>query len=469
MSQQTPHVVIVPSPGIGHLVPFIEFAKHLVQHHKFRVTCIIPTVGSPSDADRAALSSLPPTINHVFLPPIVVSFDDHSTAESNENTNPLIFAVTRSLPPLRDVLKSLMSTTHVVAFVADLFSTVSFDVAFEFNLTPYLFFPSNAMALSFVFYLPKLDEMVSCEFKDLPEPVQIPGCVPVHGRDLLEPVQNRQSEVYRWFFDITKRHVGLAKGIIVNTFMDMEARALKALLEEPGKPPVYPIGPLTRVGSSDPDDVSGSNCLTWLDDQPSRSVLFVSFGSGGTLSRAQLNELAFGLEMSQQRFIWVVRTPNDESSSAAYLRDQISDQKNPLDFLPEGFLERTKDRGITIPRWGQQVQILSHGSTGGFLTHCGWNSVLESVVNGVPLLAWPLYSEQKMNAVMLVKDLKVALMRPKPNEEDGLVIREEIAKVVKELMEGEEGKRVRKPVKDLMNAASKSLMEDGSSIKHFQS
>lgn len=221
---------------------------------------------------------------------------------------------------------------------------------------------------------------------------------------------------------------------------------------------MYPIGPLIQTGSSDGADPS--ECLKWLDNQPSGSVLFISFGSGGTLSYDQLIELALGLEMSRQKFLWVARAPNVSSNAAFF---SVQSQNDPLSFLPKGFLNRTKGQGIVVSSWAPQTKILAHGSTGGFLSHCGWNSTLESVVHGVPLIAWPLYAEQKMNAIMLADGLKVAL-RPKVNE-NGIVDRDEIGKVVKSLMEGEEGKKVRSRMEELKDAATKVLREDGSSTK----
>jgi hydroquinone glucosyltransferase len=138
----------------------------------------------------------------------------------------------------------------------------------------------------------------------------------------------------------------------------------------------------------------------------------VSFGSGGTLSQEQIVELALGLELSNHKFLWVVRAPSN-SANAAYLSAQ--NDVDPLQFLPSGFLERTKEKGLVIPSWAPQIQILSHNSVGGFLTHCGWNSILESVVHGVPLITWPLFAEQKMNAVMLSEGIEVGL-RPRVNE-----------------------------------------------------
>lgn len=110
-----------------------------------------------------------------------------------------------------------------------------------------------------------------------------------------------------------------------------------------------------------------------------------------------------------------------------------------------------------------QIQVLSHGSTGGFLSHCGRNSTLESVINGVPLIAWPLYAEQRMNAVFLADDLKVAL-KVKPDEKR-IVGRDQIAKYTKELMEREEGKLLRNRMKELKEAAKLALSDEGSSTK----
>ncbi|XWS46194.1 hypothetical protein CRYUN_Cryun14cG0043800 [Craigia yunnanensis] len=452
---QTPHIAILPSPGMGHLIPLVEFAKRLVHQHNFTVTFVIPTDDSPSKAQKSTLDSLPSSIDYVFLPPVDLS----DLPEDSKIETVISSTVARSLSFLRDALKSLVAKTKLVGFVVDLFATDAFDVAREFNVSPYIFFPSTAMALSLLLYLPKLDQMVSCEYRDLPELVTIPGCIPIQGKELLDPIQDRKNDAYKWLIHHTKRY-GLAEGILVNSFVDLEGGAIKALQEkEPGKPPVYPVGPLVNVDSSSKAD--GSNCLQWLDDQPHGSVLYVSFGSGGTLSYNQIDELALGLEMSEQRFLWVVRSPNDKVANATFF--SVESQKDPFDFLPKGFLERTKGRGLVVPSWAPQAQVLSHGSTGGFLSHCGWNSTLESVVNGVPLIAWPLYAEQKMNAVMLTEDIKVAL-RPKPNE-NGLVCRDEIAKAVKGLMEGEEGKDVRNRIKDLKEAAANVLSENGSSTK----
>jgi hypothetical protein len=179
--------------------------------------------------------------------------------------------------------------------------------------------------------------------------------------------------------------------------------------------------------------------------------VFLCFGSMGLFSAKQLREMAVGLENSGQRFLWAVRNPPPEKNK----------EPNLDELLPDGFMERTKERGFVLTQWAPQAEILSHGSVGGFVTHCGWNSVLEAVCGGVPMIGWPLYAEQRMTRVVLVKELKVALT---VNEsEDGLVSAAELEKRVRELMDSEAGKEVRERVSCMRDDAVAAVKEGGSS------
>lgn len=359
----------------------------------------------------------------------------------------------------------LTETTNLVAMVVDLFGVLAIDVAREFGVDTYVFFTTSAMVLSFFFMSPEFDGRFSCEYRDLSE-VKIPGCVPVHGSDLPEPFLDKQEEPYNVMVSLGRKF-RYASGVLVNSFVDMEPGGFNGLIEGGLSfgVPVYPVGPMVRTGL---DSVDGDYCLKWLDRQPSGSVLFVCFGSGGTLSRDQLQELAFGLELSGKRFLWVVKRPNDVANGTYFGAEMESNGVNECDkFLPNGFLDRTKDVGLVVQNWAPQAQVLSHGSTGGFLSHCGWNSTLESVVNGVPMIAWPLFAEQKMNAVFLSDGLKVGL-RVKASE-NGLVMREDIGNYVRELFDGEYGKLMRINMKKLEEKAKDALKEDGSSTKSLAS
>jgi len=234
-------------------------------------------------------------------------------------------------------------------------------------------------------------------------------------------------------------------------------------------PPVYLVGPITQSGSR-----SRCECLLWLDKQQPDSVLYVSFGSGGTLSQEQINELALGLELSKHKFLWVnLRAPNDRAS-ATYFSDGglVDDDDDPLQFLPKGFLERTKEQGLVMCGWAPQVEVLGHRSIGAFLSHCGWNSVLESVVHGVPMIAWPLFAEQRSNAALVSEGLKVALrakMKNPRGKSNGVVVKEEIVELIKGVMEeGLEGEEIRRKVKELKKLANCAMMEDGSSTRTIE-
>ncbi|KAL9230964.1 hypothetical protein vseg_006245 [Gypsophila vaccaria] len=457
-SKCAPHIAMIPTPGMGHLIPLTELARRLTESYNLFVTFFIPNDGStPSHSTLSLLTSLPKSVAYHFLPPVDVSdLPEDAVIETR-----ILLTLTRSIPTLRDSLRALSESNRFVALVTDHFGFSLFDLAKEFGALPYLFFLCNALGLCFGFNLPKYDQMYTCEYRDLPEPVCVcPGSVPIHGSDFADPAQDRKSEAYEGMLHMVEKFHDVA-GIFVNSFPHLEPAALKYLMNDEIRqqnniPPVYPIGPVIKSGSeSEPE---GSRCISWLDEQPRGSVLLVSFGSGGTLSHEQIIELACGLESSGVRFLWVIKSPNDKVANASYFN--VDNTNDPLAYLPKGFLERTIGVGLVVPSWVPQVRVLSHGSTGGFLMHCGWNSTMESVVHGVPMIAWPLFAEQKFNAVILADDLKVAL-RVRPNEE-GLIKREQISEYARGLIRGEVGELMRDRMKDLKEKAKLALSEGGS-------
>lgn len=231
--KQTPHVVILPSPGMGHVIPLAELAKRLVRNHGFTATFLVPTDGPPSKAMRSVLESLPEAIDHDFLPP--VSFED--LPEGSKIETRILLTVVRSLPSVRHALASLISRPRVslVALVVDIFGIEAFGVAREFKLSSYVFYGSTAMTMSLLLDLANLDETTPCEYWELPDPVKIPGCVPIPGKDLPDPIQDRKNDAYKWTLHMAKRH-GFADGIMVNTFDDLEPGAISSLQKrEAGK------------------------------------------------------------------------------------------------------------------------------------------------------------------------------------------------------------------------------------------
>ncbi|XP_026429889.1 anthocyanidin 3-O-glucosyltransferase 5-like [Papaver somniferum] len=210
-----------------------------------------------------------------------------------------------------------------------------------------------------------------------------------------------------------------------------------------------------------------SYITTWLNQQPKDSVIFVSFGSGGTLSAEQTTELAWGLKLSQKRFIWVVRKPVEVDVSASFF-SVGNEENNPDEYLPREYQNRINGVGLVVPTWAPQTELLGHSAVGGFLSHCGWNSTLESVWFGVPMIAWPLYAEQRSNTAMLEEEIGVAV-RVKSTE-NGVVVKEEIERLVRLSMDNEgnedidhKGFRLRSRAKQHQILMSEAINEGGSS------
>ncbi|XP_050365920.1 anthocyanidin 3-O-glucosyltransferase 5-like [Argentina anserina] len=454
------HGAVLPSPGMGHIIPLLEFAKRLVVHHGFRVSFVnITTEASTAQTDLLHSTSLPSGLHVVDLPPTDVS--------SLVNDEMLIVhrigvIVEESLKCLDTVLIQLGKPK---ALIIDVFCTQGFDVGKQLSIPVYSFFTPSAAFCAFTLYHPTMDREVEGEFIDLPEPVKVPGCSPVRTEDLLDQIRNRKNDEYRYYFGHVRR-LCEASGIFLNTWEDLEPVPLKAIRENPFyqkilTPPVYPIRPLIK----EHEEVTkvDAKYLAWLDQQPEDSVLFIVPGSGGTMTAAQVIEFAWGLELSQQRFIWVVRKPSDASASATFF-NVGGDVNDPKAYLPENFVERTRGRGVVVRSWASQVAFLRHRVTGGFLSHCGWNSSLESMTYGVPIIAWPLYAEQRANATMLAEEIGVAV-KPVRGDGDTVFGREEIERVVRLLMEGEEGKVIRSKAKKLQESAAKALDSGGCSYE----
>ncbi|CAD6272613.1 unnamed protein product [Miscanthus lutarioriparius] len=179
--------------------------------------------------------------------------------------------------------------------------------------------------------------------------------------------------------------------------------------------------------------------------------------------REQLNEIAVGLENSGHRLLWVVRAPPSDDP------ERLSDPRTDPDLdelLPDGFLDRINGRGLILKLWAPQVEVLHHKATGAFVTHCGWNSMLEGIRAGVPMLCWPLYAEQKMNKVFMVEEAGIGV--EVAGWQQGLVKAGEVEAKVRMVLESEEGERLRAQVTTLSKAAAAAWEDGGSSRVAFQ-
>ncbi|OMO84296.1 UDP-glucuronosyl/UDP-glucosyltransferase [Corchorus capsularis] len=370
--------------------------------------------------------------------------------------------IQRYISPVRDAIRDIVSqrqkslsddSTRIAGLVLDFFCSPMIDVASEFGLPSYIYLTSNASFLAFMFYLVTRHTHTPSELEMSDSEELIPGFVNPVPRRVLPLASFNKNGGYYGYLKVAQRFKD-AKGIMVNTFEEIEGYTLNCLISKgQNYPPIYPVGPVIDFnGPASPelDMAQRDKMMKWLDGQPESSVVFLCFGSKGSYGASQVKEIALGLEQSGFRFLWSLRTlpPFDD--------------QNPEEMLPEGFLERIQGKGM-ICGWAPQLEILGHKAIGGFVSHCGWNSILESLWYGVPIVTWPMYAEQQLNAFMM-KELGLAVVMRldywRGQSED--VKADEIEKAVGLVMDG--GSEVRKKVKEMSEMARKAIVEGGSSF-----
>ncbi|KAK4343287.1 hypothetical protein RND71_036381 [Anisodus tanguticus] len=201
----------------------------------------------------------------------------------------------------------------------------------------------------------------------------------------------------------------------------------------------------------------------FLDKQDVNSVIFVSFGTTTTFSQEQVNEIALGFEQSNHKFIWVLREADKKMETEKF------EEKDGKIELQKGFEERVEGRGMVVRNWAPQLEILGHSSTGGFLSHCGWNSCLESISMGVPLAAWPINHDQPFNAFFVTNLLKIGTPVRSWARREELVTALTIEKAVKTLMGTTEGEEMRQRAAEVSNKVKSSVSRGRPARKEMES
>ncbi|ONK74914.1 uncharacterized protein A4U43_C03F11410 [Asparagus officinalis] len=450
-------VMFMPIQGVGHLISTVELAKLLLKNTEIHFSITILTINHLVPAWASAIKAY---IDSVISLGLDITFEELPQIDPPNHQKPETF-VTRFVdshkPLVRDSISRYLSSPSsppLSALVLDLFCTSMIDVANEFDIPAYIYFTSTAAMLSLMLYLPDYYS------NDVEGDIDLPGLSSLPKLCVPEILRDKNDEDCNIFLHHGKRFRE-AKGIIVNTFDELEPASLKALVDgrclpDHPTPSVFPVGPLLALEQKK-DGSECHECIKWLDEQPLGSVVFLCFGSLGCFERPQVKKIAEGLERSGQRFLWALRSPSTDDI-------RLPTDSNLAEVLPEGFLERIKERGKVWPSWAPQIQILAHKSVGGFVTHCGWNSSLESIWFGVPMLGWPLYAEQHLNAFEMGRVLGVALELKLGDENEGFVSSEEVERGVRRLMgEDEEGVKVRTRVEEMKVASRKALQTGGSS------
>ncbi|XP_074280208.1 zeatin O-glucosyltransferase-like [Silene latifolia] len=371
----------------------------------------------------------------------------HSSTHFPLHLQPLWDASIHLRQPISELLLELSSNSRRIVVIYDsLMAYVVQDVRDILNAESYSFVPCGA----FTVFLGLWDTMNHVLPFEIDANDVIPSCNLPSNEGCFTP------EMENFIAENVHKFAGLENGSLYNTSRVIEGKYVKLLERLSGKN-CYAIGPFNPVEISKPkSEIQRHKCLEWLDKQEKESVVYVCFGTMTSISDEQINELAIGLEKSGQKFIWVLR---DADKGDVFTENETVRKLE----LPEGYEERVKNRGIVVREWAPQLEILSHSSTGGFMSHCGWNSCMESISMGVAMATWPMHSDQPRNAVFVTQVLRIGTVVREWSRRSELVRSSDVVSAVTRLIASEEGAEMRRRAVELGSAVRTSIAAGGSS------
>ncbi|XP_057802328.1 UDP-glycosyltransferase 86A1-like [Salvia miltiorrhiza] len=360
----------------------------------------------------------------------------------------------RDFPALADefVGNVVSSEPDMIHFlVTDTIHNWPAAVARKYNLVNVSLWTQPALVYCLAYHWDLLEQNGHFPCKDdVEEEIKyVPGVESINTKDLMHYLKESQfgsvpTRMMRLVFEQAKT----ADFVLQNTVEELEPQTLSALHKYL---PNYAIGPLNFSKNLPTNTVtkslwSESDCTDWLESKPPASVLYVSFGSFLHTNKQVLEELAYGLVLSEVDFVWVIR------------RGILGHGETSL--LPTGFQDAVRERGLILA-WCDQIKVLSNPAVGGFLTHCGWNSTLESMWSGVPMICYPFEHDQPCNRKLVVDDWENGVNLC---EDYGSLDREQVAHKIKSFMnEGVSGKNAGRVRQVMQNAVE----IDGSSERNF--
>ncbi|KAG0449798.1 hypothetical protein HPP92_015848 [Vanilla planifolia] len=467
-SPEKPHAVVVPYPSQGHISPMLKLAK-LLHSGGFYVTF----VNTEFNHDRLLRSQGPAAL--AGLPDFRYESIPDGLPPSDPNATQDVWALCSSisvnfLSPFLQLLGKLGSPSSgnppVTVIVSDAMMSFCIDAGRNLAIPVTVFWTASACGLMGYLQFSELRRRGIVPFKDesylengfLDTPVDWidPTMKNIRFKDLPSFLRTTDhNDVFFNFLDNSARRAAEADSVIINTFDELELTILRSL--SASFPPIYTIGPIHLLSRRFPPSPllrsHGSNlwkeegdCIAWLDSRGPRSVVFVNFGSIAVMTAGQLSEFAWGLAGSGYDFLWVIRADLLMGTAA--------------EGLPPEFVEETRGRGLMVG-WCTQEEVLSHPAIGAFLTHAGWNSMLESLAAGVPVMCWPFFAEQTTNCRYAATEWGVGM------EIESNVRREEVRRSVRELMAGEKGKEMRRKAAEWKESAARATDNGGTSIVNF--
>ncbi|XP_076895941.1 UDP-glycosyltransferase 89A2-like [Bidens hawaiensis] len=438
------HILVFPFPAQGHMLPLLDLTHYLATHG-LTITILVtpknlPILNPLLDSSPSIQTLVLPFPPHPSLPAGVENVKDIG----NHANAPIINSLAKLQDPITQWFNS--HSNPPVAILSDFFLGWTHHLADKLGIHRICFFSSGAFLTAVLDYSCRNISVVRSQsitvFHELPDS---PSFSWYHLPSVIRAYNESDPE---WIF-VLDGHVanGLSWGWVFNTFDALESRYMEGLKKFIGHGRVFGVGPVSLLGRSDPlirgksepeQPGSGSDCdvVRWLDGKPNGSVVYACFGSQKFLTSEQMEALVVGLEDSGISYVLVVKPEQG------------------------GLVLDGSGRGFVIKGWAPQVTILSHEAVGGFLSHCGWNSVLEAILSGVMILAWPMEADQYVNARLLVEDHGVSVrVCEGPNTVPDSV---RLARIIAESMSGDKVEKLK--AKEMRNRAIEAVKEGGSSL-----
>ncbi|KAK3161603.1 hypothetical protein QOZ80_1BG0079200 [Eleusine coracana subsp. coracana] len=416
-SPPSAHVLLVSAPLQGHVNPLLVLGRRLASRGLLVTFSTVPLAGLKLTHD-------------------------------NDTSPP------RGPPAALAALLRRQSTTPVTCVVVNAFAPWALRVARDLGLPHAVLWTESCAVLSlyyhhFHFHSLADDFPAAAEAGPTAAVAVVPGLPPLVSSDLPGLIHAPEEFIWRrtLLADLRCLREGTALRVLVNTFDELERDTVKALRAH--LPTVVPVGPLFDTEPEVCDDGHEDECAAWLDAQPPGSVVFVAFGSILKISRDEVAELAAGLAATGRPFLWVVRDDN---------RDLLLDDDDNHDCLAPVI---TGSKGKVVA-WCEQGRVLAHAAVGCFVTHCGWNSTIEALAAGVPVVAYPGWADQPTNAKFLTDVYGVGVRLPRP------MAREALRRCVEEVVSGPGAAAMRERAGRWKAQASAALSDDGSSEKGTQ-
>ncbi|KAF9613189.1 hypothetical protein IFM89_005991 [Coptis chinensis] len=399
------HVLLFPWLAHGHISPFLELAKKLTQRNFYIYFCSTP-INLSSIKNQVSSETFPSIqLVELHLPSLP------NLPPQRHTTKSLPLHLQSTLKTALDMAKpAFLTTLKPDLLIYDFIQPWAPELASQHNIPAINFLTMGAAASSYLIH------KFSSSTAETEFPLPAIYYQEHEYNTMAQMIGSYSNNVLNKdrFFQSGDRSSDM---ILVKTFGEIEAKYIEYLSFIVGKE-ILPVGLLVQEATNDDKHLK---FVEWLDQKGKSSTVFVSFGTEYFMSREQMQEIAHGLELSEVNFIWVIRFPEGEEETKLH------------EALPKGFLEKIGERGMVVDGWAPQMKILAHPSIGGFVSHCGWSSVLEGMKLGVPIIAMPMHIDQPLNA-RLVVELGAGVEVERDKCGNGKLASGEMAKVIKQVV-----------------------------------